>query len=310
MTSYSSGPDLDIESIGLHCRTDLLPDLARSRFLTPATRTLLISNALNKGIHTLAVQDFILEVLKYGMLSSTRLMTPLSKHPIYEPMVRRLESWMLYNHLPIILICGYVRMGKDGVLSTLQGSGLYRYDVYTTRVEYKSALLLPGSWYHRVALADELKKRVGLRLKLSVPELDALKDKPLCHPYTFKATEPYFPMYRSVLIDYATNVRATDPDYWSRTAFNLSFRPDSANVVTDFRFPNELAFFQREAQGRKVITLRIHRPSVTIPDGDIESEHALDDLEPDLFLVPRGTHIEKLHAVYPYLIKYKLTHTL
>jgi len=310
MTSYSSGPDLDIESIGLHCRTDLLPDLARSGLLTPATRTLLISNALNKGIHTLAVQDFILEVLKYGMLSSSQLMVPLSKHRIYEPMVRRLESWMIYNHLPIILICGYARMGKDGVLNTLQGSGSYQYDVYTTGAQHQSALLLPGSWYHRVALADELKKRVGFVLKLSLSELDRLKDKPLCHPYMFKVTEPYFPTYRSVLIDYATRVRASDPDYWSRAAFNLSFRSDAINVVTDFRYPNELAFFQREAQGRKVMTLRIHRPSVTIPDGDIESEHALDDLQPDLFLVPRDTHIEKLHAVYPYLIKYNLTCTL
>jgi len=312
-----------IKDIGHRCDLSHLPSLAHQGLLSPWVRSLLIKHAIGaKSQKSNIISTFVEDVLSYGFIPAHELldyMNTVKYKGVFESSYQMARLWAENLHLPIILICGYARMGKDSLLTTLQGSSLYQYDIYTMDISCSDdehelirhpILSMPAHLYHRVALADELKIQVGRLFRMSACDLDAVKDKPLCHPYMFQVTQPYFPTYRSVLIDHATEMRQRDPDHWSRTALNTHFRPDAINVVTDFRHPNELEFFRREAQGRQVITLRIHRPHTAIPDADIESEHGLDSHEPDLFLVPRGTDVSQLYRNYPYLTNYRRTYTL
>ncbi len=141
-------------------------------------------------------------------------------------------------------------------------------------------LLYHNGVYERLSFADELKRSVNSRLGLPPDWDDARKDTDRVEGMTI----------REHWIQEAAEKRAQDVDYYARIVFGKIRGGPVVQVVTDLRYPNEVR--------PEAITIRLHRPAVSIPDA--ESEHALDDTLMDILLVPSFNPRPVLYANYRY----------
>lgn len=151
---------------------------------------------------------------------------------------------------PNIALSGKARSGKDTVAA-------YLADTYG---------------YTRLALADPLKEMAlsvdpliptgyGVHVRLTKLIADAGWDY----------AKDHYPEVRRTLQQMGQTVRALDSDFWIRVLLGKAADVSGPIVVTDVRYPNELASLQRAG----FAPVRITRPGLE-PVRDHESETALD----------------------------------
>lgn len=102
-----------------------------------------------------------------------------------------------------------------------------------------------------------------------------------------------FPEVRRILQEYGMTIRATDPDFWLRTALNKVKAANDAGrpvVITDVRFPNEADSLRRAG----FHLLYVDRPGV--PHLNHASEGALTWEDADYTLYNDGS-VDDLHIV-------------
>lgn len=94
----------------------------------------------------------------------------------------------------------------------------------------------------------------------------------------YEAGKRDYPEFRRFLQNLGTNgIRRVEPDFWIKHAINRIQETPGHVVVTDVRFPNELAVI--ESLGGW--SARIFRPGYSDVPAEHESESALDDAETD-----------------------------
>lgn len=154
----------------------------------------------------------------------------------------------------VILLCGQKQAGKDTFAAALRSRDVVR-----------------------VAHADALRE---LLFDVVMGVLDVGP-----HSLSGEQKERARPLFQAV----GQAVRAFSPDYWAAIACadaDLILVHHAAVVVTDLRFPNELAFWRRRFPNAKLVC--IQRPGLPDDDPD-ESEHAWRGLPFDEVIVNDGT---------------------
>ena len=221
-----------------------------------------------------------------------------------------------------ILIGGYSQSGKNTFATSLQGKN----DIAWKLMSREGATASPGGVestgafsapFFETSFAFSLKKTVCERLSIPLDRVDDLKDIPLsfdqllvqqphwhcCTSRTAAGTRasdvhlsfsvsdpPPFATLRDVLIDEAAFQRQRDPEFYAFAALNviLAQHPEpSACLITDWRYPNEIAFFERFFGKESVFSIRVIRDGYRVSSSP--SEHALDTYSPDFIAVPYET---------------------
>lgn len=101
---------------------------------------------------------------------------------------------------------------------------------------------------------------------------------------------------RDYYISHAKAMRKIDDNYWVKNDCSPEgmLKYDLMDF-TDHRFTNESKYYEN-VYGR-IVTCRLFRSSVAIPDKSVVSEHSLDKFETNFFIVP---------SYYDYFFSYKI----
>lgn len=152
--------------------------------------------------------------------------------------------------------------------------------------------------FERIAFADPLRDEVRSAIATQTIPLDA----PLVVAATIKAGDcaavdrkPTSDGMRATLQWWGTEYRRQrdGEDYWV-SRMSLRIRLERRYVITDCRFPNEVAF----AKARGGVVWRVERPNLTV--GGIEghaSEKALEKFAPDVVIRNAGSLHDLAKAV-------------
>jgi len=206
-----------------------------------------------------------------------------------------------------VLIGGYSQSGKNTFAISFQGNN----DIAWRLLSRDPCGLPTGAPCFETSFAFPLKKTVCERLGIPFEHIDDLKDVPLSfdqllaqqphwHCIRRDAADapptgadddamdpPAFATLRDVLIDEAAYQRSKDPDYYAAAAHGvvLKQRPVPATcLITDWRYPNECAYFRNACGHDAVVTIRVIRDGHRVSSAP--SEHALDHFSPDFVAVP------------------------
>jgi hypothetical protein len=185
------------------------------------------------------------------------------------------------------VLVGYRRTGKDTLAKALvEGTPIS--SLYWTSC-FKVPSCVNGK---RLALADAVKQEV---LELypclkHVANLEEVKDQPLD---ILNGRSP-----RDLWKQHAMKQRALNSNYWvDKVVKAIETNTEHDIVITDCRFQNEIeAFKQLKYQ---VITIRIVRDVVPIPDIDDVTEHELDNVKTDYLLVDSITSLNLALDLFP-----------
>ena len=140
---------------------------------------------------------------------------------------------------------------------------------------------------------------------LTVEQAESLKDRAY-----FRRSSGELKTLRQHYIDIGAEKRRIDENYWAKQVFqNKSWLPI---MITDWRLPNELEYAKQYAQANQMSlhTWRVYRSCVPMPDGSIETEHALDDYETDTLIVTSREEFDRAVHVFPQYRSYKPTFVL
>jgi hypothetical protein len=165
--------------------------------------------------------------------------------------------------MSIILLRGFSHSGKDFIGQIL----CEKYD------------------YKRFAFADSLKKMVQLEFNCKWEHLHTQEGKlQICESDSFKRT------YRQILIDEALRLRNIDSGVFAKHCCSeiIGLNPEEDTperiVITDWRYPNEIAILESLFSDYKIIPVLIERINQSeSPVNDI-SEHQLDSRQNDYVL--------------------------
>jgi thymidylate synthase (FAD) len=164
----------------------------------------------------------------------------------------------------LVLLIGYRRTGKDTLADALIKGVNIKETLYPACITTLPTLYKPM----RLGLADQLKKDVSQMI--GYPVTDNNKDKNV-NGLTV----------RDILIQHGTDMRNKDEDYWVNIVLDeIGKNPNRDIIITDCRFGNEITKF-KSLLDRDVITVRLYRSSVPVPDLSINSEHELDNFKAD-----------------------------
>lgn len=166
----------------------------------------------------------------------------------------------------LVLICGYMRTGKDALCSSLMGIKRFNWRIYS-----KGERLYPNSDYKRFAFADKLKKEAAFVYSIPVDIKD--KDYPGFQVNGKKCSA------RDLYIEWAKHRKNTDSNYWCKDILK-----QSKCIVSDWRFLNELDFIT--IRFSNIATVRVFRKDVPIPPLSAATEHELDKELTDFLVVP------------------------
>lgn len=163
------------------------------------------------------------------------------------------ESSIWEGVLRNIALCGKARSGKDTV----------------------AAYLVAEHGYTRLAFADPLKD-MALELNPFVAYVagEQFRLAYLVERYGWDNAKDMFPEIRRVLQHMGQGVRQRDRSFWIRALLRDAVQVPGPTVVTDVRYPNELAAMQRAG----FEPVRISRPGAGLSGaaGQHDSETALD----------------------------------
>ncbi len=101
----------------------------------------------------------------------------------------------------------------------------------------------------------------------------------------YEAAKRDYPEFRRFLQNLGTEgIRSVDPDFWVNKTIDRIHATSSNVVITDVRFPNELALI-KELGGA---TVRVFRPGYSDIEPEHDSEGALDDADTDFIIYNDG----------------------
>lgn len=228
--------------------------------------------------------------------------------------------------MEIILVCGYRRTGKDALCKILADDTTphFPWKVYTHPGLLGQQLINKTNnpmLVKRVAFADALKKESSEEYNIPAFVSDDDKEiKQFTHPKTGELVSA-----RDIYIEWGAIRREQNVDYWCEKAlYEINYDNSVANVwldlgmtkiphcvyvVTDWRFPNEMHYFNKHSL-HPVKTARVFRSEVPIPNMNIDSEHGLDNTTTDYLLVKDDNEFEKACKIFPQYRGYVLNQTI
>jgi len=134
--------------------------------------------------------------------------------------------------------------------------------------------------YKRVAFADILKDSVSKRFSIDRNLLDTQHGKSL--KYNEENTN------RQILMEYATEMRIKDINYWCKAVVDTINEDASDNfVITDFRYPNEFDYISKNVKNSKVSTILVIRSDAQVINH--HSETSLNDFKFDHIIYNENT---------------------
>jgi len=198
----------------------------------------------------------------------------------------------------VILLTGYAGTGKDTFFKTLTGKEKgYEFLVYAKDFSYdfRRYTFRKKGQFNRIGLADILKEEV--EKIYNIPHDYQDKNSPVFEYEGEKVSA------RDMWIIHGKDRRDEDIDYWCKKA---TIDPDCVNIVTDWRFFNELKYWINLCP----ITARIFRSEVPEPPLEKESEHQLDDVRTDILIVTSHKEFRLATKRFGYGEDYKLIFVL
>lgn len=216
--------------------------------------------------------------------------------------------------MSILLLSGYRGSGKDyfyNKLSQDRRSINSLYSIWTSNPNLIPTIkfAFKNKNIKRIAFSSPLKEEVSTQLDMDVQQLDVNKDKllPNNHNYQWKLLAPQAPTYRHVLIDHAEYRRQSDPYYWIKEASDC-IEYKYMNVFTDWRNINELEVTGFTPLHLPLLTARIHRNDVPLPESELVSEHYLTSHKPDILILPYHDNPTSVKHCYGWAdeMKYRL----
>lgn len=208
-----------------------------------------------------------------------------------------------------LFICGYKGTGKDTLCKQLNHC--------EDAPEFNWVILRkPGTQYtlfkfadaQRLSFADKLKQDCHLLYGFGANWDDRKNEEltGLVNDHGMTLSEEMLHKIRSltgstlvrdVWVYHATMMRMYNPHHWVAEAMETLNSLDNSRpvTVTDFRFPNEVEYWERH-QG-PVVTCRVFRSEVPIAPQEVASEHSLDEYETDLVLIPKENFYVELNAL-------------
>lgn len=229
--------------------------------------------------------------------------------------------------MSLIFVAGYRGSGKDTLYRQLLDRDYwlpFNWIIYTSEdnLNNKENPFLQLNGIKRVSFADALKKEVKEKLiKENLIDnqfdVESHKDIPLVMPGTdlIKKRNSGSPRsnntisnktFRDYCIQRAEEARDKNPNHWCAKV--LSDVYESENVlITDWRYPNELEYYTESQNiiNKKIITCRVYRSQVPIPDKEIASEHSLDEFKTDYLLVTSEEEFTQAIKVFPLYTNYR-----
>ena len=210
------------------------------------------------------------------------------------------------NHL--VLVAGYIGMGKDYLFDMMvEGKLDSTYSIWSRDQSTEVGVLASSQPFNRCKFALQLKRDVIEYLGITINQLDQLKDTPLrpqhCNYQWCHISPPINPLYRHILIDRGNYMRSIDPDYWLKAMIG-DLRSDHINVITDWRFLNEVNLGHYIDGAKSITTVRVHRANIPIPPLTLGSEHELDDYRTDLLVLNRDDHPMNHVGVFSWMTEY------
>lgn len=223
--------------------------------------------------------------------------------------------------MKVHLVCGYKRSGKDtfyksltnGTLKTINPGENFMQSkpyFYILSHSHDTTLDLSETWLLQASFANMVKKEVQEYFKLSFkkPEVeDICKD----NLQFFDESQKKFRTLREYYIENAMSMREKDPDHWVKATEKYIFNNhrDSREqfMITDWRFPNERIYFEKNFSS---ITYRIFREEADDENFFDATEHSLDNEITDFLVVGNLEDIEKAKLKFPQYKEYVLTQVL
>ena len=201
-----------------------------------------------------------------------------------------IEKFNRIRRRRLYVLVGYKRTGKDTLAQALM-NGSDSSNTVTSL--YPLALFKLPECVNgkRIALADAVKDEVfDLHDNLDLLDPDLKDTKCL-------ALGNRTP--RELWIEHAMLKRQSDPNYWLNVALEkINDDHEHDIIVTDCRFPNELEAFKR-LENFEVITIRIFRSSVPLPNDDDISEHSMDNVRTDYLLTDNHSSLDQAIKLFP-----------
>ena len=204
-----------------------------------------------------------------------------------------------------LLLCGYKCSGKDSVYEDIIHESFHdNWKVYSVKGNTDDIQFANNTKYRRVAFADKLKRSV-----LSKYNLDPSISKEYIIP-SLECT------YRELLIKESNEAVKTDPYVWAKSALApyMSSTHTVPICITDWRYPHEYTYlsihFMPSRPDVQLLTARVVRPVVVIPDPSDMSEHSLDYFQTDIVIVPKELEdFSTVTDMFPQYKYYKLVET-
>lgn len=205
--------------------------------------------------------------------------------------------------MKVHLVSGYKGSGKDTFYTFLKeqnffdGKVFYIYgnphnpdikDYYTLLHSIKNPA--------RVALSDPVKQETNslLKIRLLHPKLAELAKE---HLLLFDQHRQDYRTLRSYYVEYATQMRRRDQDYWCKKLHSeLRYIDTEDIVITDWRFPNEKKYFEKHFS---CLTYRVFRSEAIDRDLGDESEHSLDTEVADYLVLSNPADFAIAKALLP-----------
>lgn len=207
--------------------------------------------------------------------------------------------------MEILLVCGYRGTGKDTLCQQFNGIRNFNWKVLGREHRSDKFIIKP---VRRIAYADVLKKTVNKMLGIKEDiNTEPLKEMSLLQiekiiGYELSKEHNKDKTLREYYIQYATEKRKQDEDYWcSRVELGTELKDHV--MITDWRYKNEYEYVRKYWKYDTMTTIRVFRKDVCIPEH--ESEHELDEIQTEYVLIPEKGYEEEYNKLIEIFPQYK-----
>jgi hypothetical protein len=214
-------------------------------------------------------------------------------------------------NMTLIMVAGYRGSGKDTLYKQLSDKNFkpeFNWKVYyNPNIDINKLKILydlNNLQIIRISFADKLKEQVRKNLinEKNIDETfdtEKYKDSPISCSSSKNNDNMTF---RDYCIELAAKCRSNDIDHWCKLVYDNIIENDDKNImITDWRYENEYIFFEKLKQ---IISMRVYRSSIMIPDKNILSEHNLDNFVTDYLLVTNEYEFKLAIKEFPQYSEY------
>jgi hypothetical protein len=191
-----------------------------------------------------------------------------------------------------LLLCGYKGTGKDLFINELlfRNENWCIYSLENHQRNYEE-IYKPRS---KLGIFDSVRKDVSKQLGLpfSVTQLDQIKDNMIVAGKKL----------REYMNDIISKKCQEDKFFFENEALKNTIEEDDY-ITSDFRYNRTFDFFKNEKGG--VLTARLFRSDIKVPDEKEKGEHILDNFVTDFLLVPKEDHEKHFNICRELLHQYK-----